>query len=354
MSLWPGGSATGQDAPALTPAQWAGQRVVFAYPGSQPPRALVRRVQRGQAAGVVLFARNITSPRGLRTTVRQLQRAAGRSPVPLPLLVMVDQEGGLVKRLPGGPGRSAAEVGATGSRRAALHDGRSAGLALRAAGANVDLAPVADVCRAGAALDRERRCYARRPARVTRLAGAFAAGLRSRGVAATLKHFPGFGAARVNTDLSPVVIRTPRRRLRRIDERPFAALADRAQLVMLSTAVYPAFDRLPAVFSRALSTRELRGRLGFAGVSVSDALDTPAVASFGGPGRLALRAARAGTDIVLYGRGYAAGATAANTLAARLRTGRLRRQPFLRSARRVMALRAALLRGDRRRLRSSR
>ncbi len=75
---------------------------------------------------------------------------------------------------------------------------------------------------------------------------------------------------------------------------------------------------------------------------MSDALDTPAVTRFAGPGRLALRAARAGTDVVLFGRGYGAGATAANTLAARLRTGRLRRRPFLRSARRVMALRAAL------------
>ena len=342
MSLWPGGSAGEQEGRALTAAQLAGQRVVFAYPGPRPPRALVRRVRRGQAAGVVLFARNITSPRALRATVAGLQRAARRSPVALPLLVMVDQEGGLVKRLPGGPGRSAAEVGATGSRRAALRDGRSAGLALHAAGANVDLAPVADVCRAGAALDRERRCYARRPAKVSRLAGAFAAGLRSRGVAATLKHFPGFGAARVNTDLSPVVIRTPRRRLRRIDGRPFAALADRAQLVMLSTAAYPAFTRLPAVFSRVVSTGELRGRLGFRGVSVSDALDTPAVTRFGGPGRLALRAARAGTDIVLFGGGYGAGATAANTLARRLRARRLPRRGFLRSARRVMALRAAL------------
>jgi beta-N-acetylhexosaminidase len=262
--------------------------------------------------------------------------------VALPLLVMVDQEGGLVKRLPGGPGRSAAEVGATGSRRAALRDGRSAGSALRDAGANVDLAPVVDVCRAGAALDRERRCYSRRPAKVTRLAGAFAAGLRSRGVAATLKHFPGFGAARVNTDLAPVTIRTPRRRLRRIDEQPFASLASQAGLVMLSTAVYPALDRLPAVFSRTVATGELRGRLRFRGVSVSDALDTPAVARFGGPGRLALRAARAGTDIVLFGHGYRAGATAANTLAARLRAGRLRRGAFLRSAKRVMALRASL------------
>ena len=111
---------------------------------------------------------------------------------------------------------------------------------------------------------------------------------------------------------------------------------------MLSTAIYPAFDRLPAVFSRVVSTGELRGRLGFRGVSVSDALDTPPAASFGGPGRLALRAARAGTDVVLFGGGYGAGATAANTLARRLRAGRLPRRGFLRSVRRVMALRAAL------------
>ena len=343
-SLWPA-AAAGPAPPEpsrLSAAQLAGQRVVFAYEGTAPPRALVRRVERGRAAGVLLFARNVGNVRQLRQTLARLQRAARRSPVPLPLLVMVDQEGGLVRRLPGGPMRSAAAVGATREGREARRDGRAAGAALRSVGANVDLAPVADVCRGGSALARERRCYGRRPGTVTRMAGAFAAGLRSRGVAPALKHFPGFGAARVNTDNAPVSIDVSRRRLRAVDERPFAALARASPVVMLSTAIYPAFSRLPATFSRTVATGELRGRLRFRGVTVSDALDTPATARYGGAGGVGVRAARAGTDVVLYAGGYTPGDLAAGALASRLRSGRLDREAFERSVERVLRLRSRL------------
>ena len=326
----------------LTPAQLAGQRVVFAYPGPTPPRALLRRVETGRAAGVIIFSRNVSSPTALRRTLARLQAAARRSPVKAPLLVMVDQEGGAVRRLPGGPTRSAAAVGATGRTGAARADGRGAGSALRTVGANVDLAPVADVCRGGAALARERRCYGGRPRTVTRMAGAFLGGLRSRGVAGALKHFPGFGAARVNTDNAPAVIRSSRRTLRLVDERPFRALASQAPMVMLSTAIYPAFSRLPAAFSRAIVTRELRGRVGFKGVTVSDALDTPATARYGGAGGVAVRAARAGVDIVLYGGGLGAGERAAAGLERALRSRSLSRAEFERSAGRVLRLRARL------------
>ena len=338
----------------LSAAQLAGQRVVFAYEGPRPPRALLRRVAQGRAAGVVLFRRNLGSVGGLRRTLGRLQRATRRSPVQLPLVVMVDQEGGPVRRLPGGPRRSAAAVGAIGSPSAAHRDGRAAGSALRAVGANVDLAPVADVCRPGSALERERRCYGRRVGQVTRLAGAFARGLRSRGVEATLKHFPGFGGARMNTDDAPVRIELPRGRLRNVDERPFATLAPRAPLVMLSTAVYPSLDsRHPAALSRKVAIGELRRQLSFRGVTVSDALDTPAVARHGGPGRLAVLAVRAGTDIVLFGRGYRAGERAARAVADRLRSGALRRRPFERAATRVLRLRSRLAGVSRRRVRSN-
>ena len=330
------------DASRLSAEQLAGQRVVFAYDGPAAPATLLRRVERGRAAGVVLFSRNVRGRAQLRRTLARLGRAARRSPVPLPLLVMVDQEGGPVRRLPGGPLRSAATVGATRDSGEARRDGRTAGAALRSVGANVDLAPVADVCRGGSALARERRCYGGRPATVTRMAGAFAAGLRSRGVVPALKHFPGFGAARVNTDDAPVVIRSSRRRLRAVDERPFAALARAGPMVMLSTAIYPALSRLPAAFSPRIATGELRGRLRFRGLTVSDALDTPATARYGGAGSVAVRAAGAGTDVVLYARGYRPGDLAARALASRVRARSIDRRAFERSVERVLALRSRL------------
>ena len=118
----------------------------------------------------------------------------------------------------------------------------------------------------------------------------FARGLQRGGVAATAKHFPGFGAAEVNTDAAAVRIDAPASELRRIDQAPFRWAIDAGvDLVMLSSAVYPALDPRPAVLSRRIATGELRDRLGFRGVSISDDLQTPAFAAGREPGRRGAR-----------------------------------------------------------------
>ena len=65
-------------------------------------------------------------------------------------------------------------------------------------------------------------------------------------MAATAKHFPGFGAAPANTDLGAVRIGVGLRELRAVDRPPFAAaIRAGAGLVMLSSAIYPALSRAP-------------------------------------------------------------------------------------------------------------
>ena len=184
-------------APRLTLRQAIGQRMVFAYSGARPPAALRRRIARGEAAGVILFSRNIRSVAAVRTQIAKLQRIKRPAAVDAPLLVMVDQEGGDVRRLPGPPAAGAA---ATPSSAAARANGRAAGRLLRRAGVTVDLAPVVDVARADRALANEGRTYDDDAAGVIAKAGAFADGLRAAGVEPVLKHFPGFGAASINTD----------------------------------------------------------------------------------------------------------------------------------------------------------
>jgi beta-N-acetylhexosaminidase len=326
--------------PALTLRQAVGQHMVFAYDGLRPPPGLRRRIARGEAAGVVLFARNVRSPRQVRAAMRGLQAIRRPPGLRAPLVVMVDQEGGPVRRIPGAPARAAADVR---SPRQARADGRAAARALRGAGVNLDLAPVADVARPGAALERERRTYGRSKDRVSGLARAFAGGLREGGVAAAAKHFPGFGAATVNTDAAAVRVRTPLRTLRSLDERPFAHLvAAGLQAVMLSTAVYPALDALPAALSRPWIDGELRGRLGFAGVTVSDDLATPALAAFGSEGRRAALAVQAGIDLPLFVSSYRSGARAAAGLLAAARRGALDADALRGAALRVLALRERL------------
>ena len=329
-------------APQLTIRQAVGQHMVFAYDGLRPPAALRRRIARGEAAGVILFARNVRSAGQLRATMRSLQAIRRPPGLRAPLIVMADQEGGPVRRIPGAPRRAAASVETPGQARA---DGEAAARTLRGAGVNMDLAPVADVARPGAALERERRTYSSSASTVATRARAFADGLRAGGVRATAKHYPGFGAATLNTDNAPQRIGLSLATLRTVDAAPFARLiAGGVDAVMLSTAVYPALDERPAAFSARWIGAELRGRLRFRGVTITDDLGTPAVASFGSLARRAVLAVDAGIDLPLFAASYRAGAQAAEGLLAAARDGSLDAGTLRAQARRVLALRARIAR----------
>lgn len=326
----------------LTVRQAVGQHMIFAYDGLRPPAALRRRIARGEGAGVILFSRNVRSVAQVRATVRSLQAIPRPRGLRAPLIVMADQEGGPVRRIPGAPRRAAAGVRSAAQARA---DGAAAGANLRRAGVNLDLAPVADVGRRGSALEREQRTYGRSPQVVARRARAFAAGLKERGVVATAKHFPGFGAARRNTDDAPQRIGLPLETLRAVDAKPFEQLVEHGiGAVMLSTAVYPALDERPAALSARWIRGELRRRLGFRGVTISDDLGTPAVAALGSNADLAVMAVDAGTDLPLFAASYRAGAQAAEGLLAAARIGRLDPRVLRETARRVLRLRAKLAR----------
>jgi beta-N-acetylhexosaminidase len=336
-------TTTGGDVPSpapLTLRQAIGQHMVFAYSGARPPAALRRRIARGEAAGVVLFARNVRGAAAVRRQVAALQRIRRPAAVDAPLLVMVDQEGGDVRRIPGPPAASAAQ---TPDAAAARANGRAAGRLLRGAGVNVDLAPVADVARPGAALEAEGRTYGRDAATVAQRAGAFADGLSAAGVAPVLKHFPGFGAATINTDDGAARVDLPLSRLRAVDAAPYARLKPRA--VMLSTAIYPRVDPRPAAFSRRWVTEELRGRLKFGGVALTDDLQAAAVAQYGTPAQLAFFALRAGVDLPLFAKDYTTGARAAAGLERAVRSGALKRADLDAGTARVLAWRLALGRG---------
>ncbi|WCB93872.1 Beta-hexosaminidase [Baekduia alba] len=328
-----GGQAKDDDdgAARLTLRQAIGQRMVFAYSGARPPAALVKRIQRGEAAGVVLFSRNVTSVAAVRRQVGRLQRIKRPAAVDAPLLVMVDQEGGDVRRLPGPPAASAAQTRTAAQARA---NGRAAGRLLHGAGVNVDFAPVVDVARPGAALEREGRTYGRDAKTVAQRAGAFAQGLAAAGVQPVPKHFPGFGAATINTDDGAARVDLPLSTLRAIDGAPYGALKPDA--VMISTAIYPRVDPRPAAFSRRWVTDELRGRHAFTGVAITDDLQAAAVARFGTPSQLAFFALRAGVDLPLFAQTYAAGARAAAGLERAVKSGALPRDELDAGARRVL------------------
>jgi beta-N-acetylhexosaminidase len=342
------GAAVGDSPPpeievasTLSGPHLAGERIVVGVSGTGVSPALETAVGEGRIAGVVLFADNFPSRAAGRRLIARLQ--AIRRPPGLrdPLLVTIDQEGGLVERVGGAPSLSAAEMGARGAAFS-REQGRRTAANLRDLGVNVDLAPVLDVARPGGTIAATERGFASTARGVAATAVPFATGLQRGGVAATAKHFPGLGAATENTDFAVQRIGLSKRILRAVDEAPYRAfVGSGGELVMLSTAIYPALSPDPAAFSRSIATGELRIRLGFEGVSITDALSTVAVRAFGGPAKSGLAAARAGSDLLLF-TDLPAAEQAWRALAAKLRDGALDREEFEASAQRVLDLRREL------------
>ncbi|MFD8482160.1 glycoside hydrolase family 3 N-terminal domain-containing protein [Kitasatospora sp. NPDC059673] len=337
-------------APSAGAADLAGQRIVYSYPGTTPPAALLQRIREGRVAGVIFFAENVgTDPAVLRTAVSQLRQAEQQAPHPRPLLLMTDQEGGLVRRLPGGPAQSAKDVGrAADPTAAATATGGQAAATLAGFGLNLNLAPVLDVFRTpGDFADSAQRSYSSDPVVVGKLGSAFIKAQQGAGVAATAKHFPGLGSAPAgaNTDEEPVTLTVPLNQLRTVDERPYQdAVAADVKLVMLSWAVYPALDPgTPAGMSGPIVRDELRGRLNYQGVTITDALEAKALDPVGSTGKRALAVASAGVDLILCSaRDVAQGDQAAAALAGALDAGDLDRDGFTASANRVDTLRDSL------------
>lgn len=331
-------------ASTLSIPRLAGERIVAGFEGTEPPPALNKAIRAGEVAGVILFDDNLPNRAAGRRLVASLQAIPRPPGLRDPLLVMTDQEGGLVKRIGGAPTVSAEQMGARGAGFS-REQGARAAANLRNLGVNVDLAPVLDVARPGGVIAATDRAFGTSASAVAATAVPFAQGLQSGGVAATAKHFPGLGAAVENTDFAVQRIGLSEATLRQVDEAPYRAFAAAGgDLVMLSTAIYPALAPQPAAFARSIATAELRGRLGFEGVSITDALETVAVRDFGGPRRAGLAAARAGTDLLLFtDPGEARQAWSA--LVARLRAGALDREQFEASAQRVLELRQRLASG---------
>ena len=316
----------------LSLRQRVGQVTISSFPGTAAPDYIRRRLRARETAGVILFGANGGDRAQWRRLTRSLQGAGGGR-----ALVMVDQEGGDIRTVGyAGPPASQPFQGPPRSVRRAA---RAAGRQLRAAGIQVNLAPVADVPRPGSVM--ATRSFAGDERGIAARTRASIRGLGDARVAATVKHFPGLGGATVNTDDAPATVRVPLAR----DLVPFrAAVEEGVPLVMLSHASYPELDtRRIASQSRPIVTGLLRERLGFDGVIVTDSLEAEAVLARSGVADAAERSIRAGADLILM-----TGSASWNDVFPRL-LAEARRDPAFReriraSAARVLALKRRLLR----------
>jgi len=335
----PGPAASGP-----TIEELVGQKLVVRMTGRKPSDALLGRIGRGEIGGVVLLASNITTRSKLVKLTRTLQQAATDGGQP-PLLIALDQEGGSVKRVTWAPPTmTVPQMGQNGSAAVARSQGAATGATLRHLGINVDLAPVADIPRSpDSFMYQQGRVFSFDAGHTATLADAFATGLASSGVMATMKHFPGIGLAIRNTDHYADTIDASKDALE-LDLRPYRrAIAHDIPLIMLSNATYAAYDPDNAAgWSEAIAVQLARDELGFQGVTITDSLDGAAHSRGLTDRDLAKRAAQAGTDMILMTGSERTTARVFDTLVAGARDGSIPLGTLRTSYDRIMTLKRHL------------
>jgi beta-N-acetylhexosaminidase len=275
-----------------------GQLLIVGFDGTEMSPQLRSLLTRLQPAGVVLFARNIIN--GEQT--HKLLKGC-RACVSTPLFTCVDMEGGSVDRFRNvtGPAPSAADVFATGDRKAFRKHGKIIGESCRAMGFNTDFAPVVDLAFEASRKVMNTRSVSADAKDVTTYAREFLAGLRSAGVLGAVKHFPGLGEANLDTHHDLPSVEKAWKKLWDADIAPYRSLQRESPLILVGHATYPAVthDRTPASLSKKWIADILRRKIGYRGLVVSDDLEMGGVLKAAQIEQAAVWFIRAGGDLCL-------------------------------------------------------
>lgn len=329
--------------------QIAGQRLMLAFPGKEEVPVEVRQaIRKYRPAGFTLFRQdNVESPEQVSGLTRALQQEAREQGLP-PFLIAVDQEGGQLMAVGEGatplPGNLA--LGAAGSAELVRRAGEVLGRELSAMGINVNYAPCCDVNVNPHNPVIGTRSFGEDPASVADLAAALVAGIQSVGVAATAKHFPGHGDTASDSHDGIPSVPHGLERLWQVELPPFqAAIRAGVRLVMTAHLALPAVtgrEHLASTLSEDVLEGLLRRQLGFEGVIISDALDMKAIRQDEELGKEAVRAVKAGCDLLLLTANPADLERVHQSVVEAIQSGRLDSAETRASARRVFALKAWL------------
>ncbi len=313
-----------------------GQLLMIGVAGtSRLAPASARQLEAVRPGAILLFGYNVSAApqdmAALTAAIREASAVRG-----LPPFIAIDHEGGSVYRFKGGLTRlpSAMVLGAAGAQ-AARAAGAAAGSELQALGISLNLAPVVEALNASNRAFLVDRAWSTDPAVSGQLAWSFAEACQSQGVAACAKHFPGNGPADPHAALPVLGIAAAGLDAEYLE--PFRpAIRGGVSTIMLSHALVPALDAsAPASLSARVIT-ELRERLGFRGIILTDDLVMAALSRAGGPGVAAVAALSAGADMLMVSGGPAVDSVRTAVRAA-LADGRLQRTRLTDAAVRIVA-----------------
>ncbi|WP_336763725.1 beta-N-acetylhexosaminidase [Paenibacillus sp. USHLN196] len=330
----------------LTLEQKVGQLFMCGFHGQHADEQITRLIREYHVGGVIYFRRNVESLDQLTRLSTELQGIAAEVRE-IPLMISVDQEGGMVARIDKDgvtqvPGNMA--LGATGNPEYTLECAQILGRELKNIGIDMNLAPVVDVNNNALNPVIGVRSYGENAESVAEHGAAAITGYQSQGIAATAKHFPGHGDTMVDSHLGMVTVPHDRNRLEQIELLPFRqAIEAGVDAIMTAHVIFPAIEPepIPATLSRKVLTGLLREEMGFKGIIITDCLEMHAISKPYGVAEAAIRAVEAGADLILVSHTLQDQVAAVEAVVGAVRTGRITEEVINKSLERIITWKAA-------------
>lgn len=315
--------------------EMVGQMFVVSVGGTEPDYYIEKMVRERNIGGVILFGYNMKSEEQVEFLTTSLQQLSMQTEPAVPLFVAVDQEGGDIASAPWvAPQPSAAEVGGAGDPAKARAVSERIGAELLRAGVNTNFAPVVDTG-FGAAIGN--RSYGEDPDLVSRMGAAAIRGYEGAGIASSAKHFPNHGPATTDSHEELPVIDHDTNTIESFDLPPFrAAVEAGVPMVMAGHLLYPAVDAERPVSLSPKWISMLREDLGFDGVVVTDDLAMAGASRGRTPGRTAVKAVKAGADLLIVSSPPEQQAAAYDAVVAAVESGEIPEQRIRESVRRLL------------------
>lgn len=322
---------------SMTAEQKAGQIMMVGIRGKEAAGDAADFINNRSAGGIILFDRNMESPGQVAELTNSLQNAAKKSPLSLPLMISVDQEGGMVTRMKEkvSPIPSQQQLGHTSTAADVYDVANLNGKELSAMGITINLAPVLDLS------STDTRSFGENPEKTYEYGTSSIKGLNDAGITGALKHFPGNGRSQVDPHKDSSAVEADQLDLENSDIYPFKRIiaeTDNQNFFTLVTHIkYPAYDKeKPASLSPVIIKDLLRKKLGFEGIVVTDDLEMGAVNKYYTYKDMGVEAVNAGADLLLVCHEYKNQVEVYDGIVAAIKSGKIKQERIDEAVKRIL------------------
>lgn len=283
-----------------------GQLFIVGLEGYSLDDNSLEMIEKHHVGGFILFKRNIKDVEQLVALTNALKAANSNNKIPL--FISVDEEGGIVSRMPEGVKKlpSSGSLGRLGSEELSYEVGKILGYELKLFGFNMNFAPVLDINSNPQNPVIGERAFGSDKELVSKLGIQTMKGIQSQGIISVVKHFPGHGDTSVDSHVGLPRVDHGLERLREFELVPFAkAIESGADAVMVAHILFPQIDpENPSTLSKAIITDILKEEMGFEGVVITDDMTMGAIMENYSIGEAVVKSILAGSDLILVCHGH--------------------------------------------------